>query len=39
MNLRDKAADRTEWQCLDEKLGETTGEEDDYDGSTTEGED
>ena len=24
--LRDKAADRTEWQCLVEKLGETSGE-------------
>ena len=37
--LRDKAADRTEWQCLVEKLGETTGNMDDYDESTTEAED
>ena len=37
--LRDKAADRTEWQCLVEKLGETTGEVDDSDESTTEAED
>ena len=29
--------DRTEWQCLVEKLGETTGEVDDSDESTTEG--
>ena len=28
--LRDKAADRTEWQCLVEKLGETTGEVNKY---------
>ena len=33
--LRDKAADRTERQCLVEKLGETTGELDDSDESTT----
>ena len=39
MNLRDKAADRTEWQCLVEKLGETTGEVDDSDESTTDAED
>ena len=31
--------DRTEWQCLVEKLGETTGEVDDSDESTTEAED
>ena len=38
--LRDKAADRTEWQCLGKKkLGETTGEVDDSDESTTEAED
>ena len=37
--LRDKAADRTEWQCLVEKLGETTGEVDDSDESTTEAKD
>ena len=37
--VRDKAADRTEWQCLIEKLGETTGEVDDYDESTAEAED
>ena len=37
--LRDKAADRTEWQCFVEKLGETTGEVDDFDESTTEAED
>jgi len=39
--LRDKAADSTEWQCLVEKLGETrsTGEVDDSDESTTEAED
>ena len=37
--LRDKAEDRTEWQCLVEKLGETTGEVDDSDESTTEAED
>ena len=37
--LRDKAADRTEWECLVEKLGETTGEVDDSDESTTEAED
>ena len=37
--LRDKAADRTEWQCLVEKLGETTVEVDDSDESTTEAED
>ena len=36
---RDKAADSTEWQCLVEKLGETTGEVDDSDESTTEAED
>ena len=30
-NLRDKAADRTEWLCLVEKLGETTGDVDDSD--------
>ena len=36
--LRDKAADRAEWQCL-VKLGETTGEVDDSDESTTEAED
>ena len=29
--LRDKAANRTEWQCLIVKLGETTGEVDDSD--------
>ena len=29
--LRDKAADRTEWRCLVEKLRETTGEVDDSD--------
>ena len=34
-----KAADTTEWQCLVEKLGETTGEVDDSDESTTESED
>ena len=39
MKLRDKAADRTEWQCLVEKLGETTGEVDGSDESTTEAED
>ena len=33
--FRDKAADRTEWQCLVEKLEETTGEVDDSDKSTT----
>ena len=33
--LRDKTADRTEWQCLIEKI-ETTGEVDDSDESTTE---
>ena len=32
----DKAADKTEWQCLVEKLGETTAEVDDSDESTTE---
>ena len=37
--FRDKAADRTEWACLVEKLGETTSEVDDFDESTTEGED
>ena len=37
--LRDKAADRTEWQRLVKKLGETTGEVDDSDESTTEAED
>ena len=37
--LRDKAADRTEWQCIVEKLGETTGEVDDSGESTTEAED
>ena len=37
--LRDKAADRTEWQWLVEKLGETTGEVDDSDESATEAED
>ena len=37
--LRDKAADRTEWQCLVEELGETTGEVDDSDESTTEAQD
>ena len=37
--LRDKAADRTEWQWLVEKLGETTDEVDDSDESTTEAED
>ena len=37
--LGDKAADRTEWQCLVKKLGETTGEVDDSDESTTEAED
>ena len=31
--------DRTEWQCLVEKLGETTGELDDSDESTTEAKD
>ena len=36
--LRDKAADRKEWQCLVEKLGETTGDVDDSDESTTEAE-
>ena len=30
---------RVEWQCLVEKLGETTGEVDDSDESTTEAED
>ena len=39
MNLTDKAADRTEWQCLVKKLGETTDEVDDFDESTTEDED
>ena len=29
--LSNKAADRTEWQCLVEKLGETTGEVGDSD--------
>ena len=37
--LRDKVADRTEWQSLVENLGKTTGEVDDSDGSTTEAED
>ena len=37
--LRDKSADRTEWQCLVEKLGETTGEVDVFDESITEAED
>ena len=37
--LREKVADRTEWQCLVKKLGETTGEVDDSDESTTEAED
>ena len=36
--LIDKAADRTEWQCLVDKLGETTGKVDDSDESTTETE-
>ena len=36
--LRDKAADRTEWQCLVEKLVDTTGEVDYSDESTTEAE-
>ena len=31
--------DGTEWQCLVEKLGETTGKVDDSDESTTEAED
>ena len=39
MNLRDKVADRTEWQCLVEKLGETTVKVDDSGESTTEVED
>ena len=37
--LRDKAADRRIWQCLVEKLGETTGEVDDSEESSTEAED
>ena len=34
-----KAADKTEWPCLVEKLGETAGEVDDSDKLTTEAED
>ena len=39
VELRDKAADRTEWQSLVEKLGGATGEVDDSDESTSENED
>ena len=36
--LRGRAADRTEWQNLVEKIGETTGEVEDSDESSTEAE-